>query len=304
MSESVNTFSSWHSYPKIFALGHRALSELLLDPVEITEKVDGSFIGFGLYDGEYKVRSKGAILNLVAPEKMFKNGTDVIQTLPLTPNWMYCGEYLKTPKHNSLVYDRTPAKHIILFNIKRGDEEYLTYDEMCTEADRIGLEVVPRIYNGSIDNIDTFRSMLNTVSVLGGQKIEGVVVKNYSRFGLDKKVLMGKFVSEEFKEVHAKEWKDANPKSGDIVNRLIEQFKTPARWNKAVQHLKESGQLEGSPKDIGLLIKEVQSDVVAECEDDIKTVLYNWAIPNIRRGVTGGLPEWYKDKLLAEQFNQ
>ena len=37
------------------------------------------------------------------------------------------------------------------------------------------------------------RELLQTTSVLGGQKIEGVVVKSYLRF--DKKALMAKFVS-------------------------------------------------------------------------------------------------------------
>ena len=29
---------SWHSYPSIFAMGHRALKELFLDPVIVEEK--------------------------------------------------------------------------------------------------------------------------------------------------------------------------------------------------------------------------------------------------------------------------
>lgn len=43
---------SWHSYPSIFAIGHRALAELLLDPVIVEEKVDGSQFSFGLFDHE------------------------------------------------------------------------------------------------------------------------------------------------------------------------------------------------------------------------------------------------------------
>lgn len=40
---------AWHSYPSVYALGHKALTELLLDPVLVEEKIDGSLCGFGLY---------------------------------------------------------------------------------------------------------------------------------------------------------------------------------------------------------------------------------------------------------------
>jgi len=33
--------TSWHSYPKIYNLGHRAIRDLLEDPVVVEEKVDG-----------------------------------------------------------------------------------------------------------------------------------------------------------------------------------------------------------------------------------------------------------------------
>lgn len=76
--------TSWHSYPSIFALGHRYLSELLLDPVLVEEKVDGSQLSFGVFEGEegpfLKMKSKGAELNLLAPDNMFKRG--VVGGLP------------------------------------------------------------------------------------------------------------------------------------------------------------------------------------------------------------------------------
>lgn len=297
---------SWHSYPSIFALGHRALQELLLDPVVVEEKVDGSQFSFGLFDenGEMvlRCRSKGAQLNVVAPEKMFTNAVDVVKVLPLKTGWTYRAEYLKTPKHNALAYDRIPEKHLIVFDINTGHEEYMSYADKAAECARLGLETVPLVFEGMIENVEHFRSMIDRVSALGGQKVEGVVIKNYKRFGPDKKVLLGKFVSESFKEVHASEWKLANPTRTDIVERLIDTLRTPARWNKAVQHLREVGQIEDSPRDIGLLIKETQADIEKECLDLIAQKLSEWALPQIRRGVVRGLPEWYKDELVKRQF--
>lgn len=300
---------SWHSYPSIFAIGHRALAELLLDPVIVEEKVDGSQFSFGLFDYEngervLRCRSKGAQLNVIAPEKMFTEAVEVARSLPLTPGWTYRAEYLKKPKHNALAYDRIPEKHLIVFDINTGHEEYMPYHEKAKECARLGLEVVPLVYEGAIGSAEQFRSMIDRTSALGGQKVEGVVVKNYKRFGPDKKALMGKFVSEAFKEVHAAEWKAANPTRNDIVERLIDMLRTPARWNKAVQHLRERGQIEDSPRDIGFLIKEAQADIDKECADLIAEKLAEWALPQIRRGVVRGLPEWYKDELLKLQFER
>lgn len=298
---------SWHTYPTIFAIGHRALSELLLDSVIVEEKVDGSQFSWGLFDhadGERALhaRSKGAQLNLVAPEKMFTEACEIIKNLPLTVGWTYRAEYLKKPKHNALAYDRIPGNHLMVFDINTGHEEYLPYAQKAAEAARLGLEVVPLIYEGMVGSAEQFRTMLDRVSALGGQKIEGVVVKNYARFGPDKKALMGKFVSEAFKEVHAAEWKISNPSRSDVVESLIESLRTPARWNKAVQHLRESGNLEDSPRDIGNLIKEVQADIQKECSELIAQRLAQWATPQIMRGVVRGVPEWYKEELLKRQF--
>lgn len=300
-------FDSWHSYPSTFALGHKALAELLLDPVLVEEKVDGSQFSFGLFrDPEgalvYRARSKGAEIQLLAPEKMFARAVEIIQGLSLREGWTYRAEYLVKPKHNALAYDRVPRQHIILFDINPSHESYLGYDAKAEEADRLGLEVVPRVYEGRLHGLEQFRGWLELVSVLGGQNVEGLVVKNYARFGPDKKVLIGKFVSEAFKEVHAAEWKAANPGQGDLVGSLIRQYRTPARWAKAVQHLREAGTLEGSPRDIGLLLKEVPDDIEAEAAEAIKEALYAWVWPQIRRGVGAGLAEWYKEELLKSQF--
>jgi hypothetical protein len=188
--------------------------------------------------------------------------------------------------------------------VNRGHEDYLTYKEKKTESDRIGLECVPKIFEGHINTIEEFRKFLDTDSVLGGQKVEGVVVKpvGYGLFGKDKKCLLGKFVSEAFKETHAKEWKESNPGQGDILIKLADEYTTQARWMKALQHLREAGKIEDSPRDIGSVMKEIPEDVLRECEAEIKQKLFDWAWPSIQRMVTRGFPQWYKEELLKKQF--
>lgn len=295
--------SSWHSYPSIYAMGHKAIEELLLDEVLVEEKVDGSQFSFGRFNGDLRVKSKGKEMVPESPEKLFTQAVATAASLPLKDGWTYRGECLQKPKHNALAYERTPKGNVILFDINTDEERYLSYEEKKAEAERLGLEIVPIMFHGKINSAEEVLKFLETTSILGGQKIEGVVIKNYSRFGRDKKVLMGKYVSEAFKEVHKKEWGESNPKQGDIIVRIINQYKTDARWQKAVQHIAERGELEGSLRDIGKLIPEVKEDIKKECTEEIKTILYQFAIDAILRGCCGGLPEWYKKQLMDKQFN-
>jgi hypothetical protein len=308
------------SYPSIYNLGHKAVAEIFNEPVVVQEKVDGSQISFGRYlpstadvdagmaadETRLRVRSKGAELVIEAPDKMFRAGVEAIKGVQhlLVPGWTYRGEYLARPKHNTLAYDRIPQNHIALFDIETSEQAFMEPYALPYHAAKLGFDAVPLLHYGQYGlSGEGLRAMLQTTSFLGGQKIEGVVVKNYTRFDPHtKKVLMAKFVSEAFKEVHGGEWKKQNPTVTDVVDTVIGMFRTPARWAKAVQHLREAGQIEDSPRDIGLLFREVPADVQRECEEEIKARLFALAWPKIQRGITAGLAEWYKERLLERQF--
>lgn len=293
-----------HSYPSVYAIGHKAIDGIFKGPVIIEEKIDGSQFSFGAIDGVLMCRSKGKMLLLNAPEKMFARAVDTVMLLApnLHPGWVYRCEYLEKPRHNTLAYSRIPKNHLIGFDICAGLEDYLTPDEKNKEFSRLGLETVPLMFEGEVENFTRFADFLGRESVLGGCKVEGVVVKNYSLFTGEKKVAMGKYVSEAFKETHASDWKERNPGQADVLAQLIERYRTDARWQKAVQHLREAGALEGSPRDIGLLMREVPADVLKECEAEIKEILFAAFWPKIQRGITAGLPDWYKNDLAKSAF--
>lgn len=298
-----------NSYPSIYNLGHASIANLLKGEVIVEEKIDGSqFSFYKSQDGELQCRSKGAQINMLAPEGMFDSAIKTVQELAskMHCGYTYRGEFLQKPKHNALAYDRIPAKHIILFDVNSGLETYLSREEKEACAAELGLEIVRQLFVGRIEDVQQFRALLDTESVLGGQKIEGVVIKPklYDLFGRDKKCLMGKFVSEAFREVHSKTWdlEHKTKSSGDIIQNLAVQYGTCARWQKAVIHLKERAQIQQSPQDIGLLMKEVPEDVLKECESEIKDHLFKWCWPQLRRRLTRGLPEWYKEELLKQAF--
>lgn len=307
--------SAWHSPQKIYNISHRAVRSLFgTDAVEVQvqEKVDGSFFAFGVFpepsnndELELKVRSKGAVMVADAPESLFVEAVATVTALKsqLKPGWMYRGECLKRPRHNALNYDRVPKGHVILFDILTEEETYLGYEDLKAEAERLGLEVVPQLFVGKVTTAEQIRAFLDTTSVLGGQKIEGVVLKPIEPvYDADKKLLMAKFVSESFKEVHNSTWKNDNPTTGDILALLGNQYQTAARWNKAIIHAREEGKIEGSPKDIGFLIKYIQQDVKEEESEAIKEALFAYAWKHLARRITAGFPEFYKDLLLRAAF--
>lgn len=294
-----------NSYPSVYAIGHNAINGIFDDDVIIEEKIDGSQFSFGFINDELQCRSKGKQIIIDAPEGMFQKAVDTVKQLEtiLHPNWIYRCEFLQKPHHNTLSYQRVPKHNLILFDINSGLEEYLSPIDKHREADYLDLEFVPLMYTGKVINFEMFKDFLNKDSVLGGCKVEGIVVKNYSLFTKEKKVAIGKYVSEAFKEVHEGEWRKTNPTSTDIIQELITKYRSPARWAKAVQHFRDNDKLENSPRDIGLLIKEIPEDILKECEDEIKQALFNYAWSKIKRGVTAGFPEWYKDELAKNAFS-
>ena len=294
-----------HSYSKVYQIGHKVIRDIFKSGVTIEEKIDGSQFSFGVIDGVLCARSHNKQLIIEAPDNMFNKAVETIKSIQhlLKPNWTYRGEFLQKPKHNTFAYDRTPTKFIIGFDIMREEQEdYLSYNEKVDEFGYIGLETVPIVYQGIVDNLEMFNEFLDRKSILGGQKVEGVVIKNYSLITDDKKVAMGKYVSEAFKEVHNKDWKERNPSRSDIVLQIIDKYKSEARWNKAVQHMQENGDLDESPKDIGWLMQGVPFDIMNECQDEIKDILFKHFWKTISRGVTQGLPVWYKQKLAEKAF--
>ena len=292
-----------HSYPEVYQLGHKLVSNVLNGHVLVEEKVDGSQISFGIDSfGDLRIRSKNKEIDIEHPDDMFRLAVEWIvkNRSNLQAGWTYRGEYLQKSKHNTLAYSRVPRNNIILFDICDGLESYLPYSRVKYEADFIGLEVVPLIAEGVFTEADILElkdEWLSRESILGGTKVEGVVIKNYNVFTAEKKVAMAKLVRDDFKEQNAINWKAAKPSTADVVQKLIDTYRTEARWRKAVQHLRDAGELQGEMRDIPLLMKEVSNDVLKECKDEILEQLFAYAWPKISKGITRGLPEWYKSQI-------
>ncbi len=293
------------AYPKIFIIGTDYIREIFDGEVEVTEKIDGSQFCFGKIKGQLYLRSKGAMLYQENPEKMFKEAIDYIVSIKdyLPNNITFYSEYLKTPRHNVLKYNRVPQNHLILFGVIDTAQRCLL--SIQHYAEQFGIESVPVLYRGKIISPEQLTALLDTESILGGTKIEGVVVKNFNKAfllgGQPIPLMAGKFVSEKFKETAKEKWGKEHTRGGHFLT-FLESFKTEARWQKAIQHLRDSGKLENSPRDIGNLLKEIQKDITEEEKENIKNFLWNENKGDIFRYATKGFPEWYKSQILKSAF--
>lgn len=294
------------SYSKIYQLGHRETLRIFEGPVTVEEKVDGSQFSFGKDEMGRLWMSSRNTEQWPNADKMFQIAVDRVLAVSdrLHGGFTYRGEYLSKPKHNTLAYDTVPKNNIVIFDIDRGNQDYMNWKDKSIEAARLEFQTVPLLYQGTVEDRAELLKLLDTTSFLGGQNIEGFVVKQYDMYDRNAKVLMAKYVSEAFKEVHVKDWKKRNQNGKDFIAQLIQCYTTQARWNKAVQHLRERGELKGEPCDIGPLVKEVQRDTAEECAEEMAIKLLKWAEPQIKRGIVRGLPEWYKEQLASNCFEE
>jgi hypothetical protein len=292
-------------YPKVLTLGSAFTENIFNGKVIIQEKVDGSMFRFGINeDGQLVIGSKSVAIYDNYPA-MFKEAVEYVKTLKLDlpkDTYFYC-EYLQKEKHNVLKYERIPKNHLVLFDCLT-DGGWLDQDGLKMAAEDLGIDVIPTLYEGEA-NVEKVRQLLETKSYLGGEIVEGIVIKNYKQtilLGGNVYPLFTKYVREQFKERHQTEWKVKSPKGA--IQQYVEGFKNEARWQKAYQYLRDKGETEKNPRDIGKLIKRVQDDIVEEEKENIKNELYKMFIKDILRTSTKGIAEWYKDFLIKSLENK
>lgn len=290
------------SYGKILTLGALYTQDALKGEVVIQEKVDGSQFRFGINDeGQLVFASKGAHIDIDNPPDLFRPAvqyiTSMLERFDVSKEMYFYAETLQKPRHNTLSYDRVPQNHIVIFDMLVGGE----WEERAVLenwGEWLSIDVIPELYRGEATT-DTITSLLTTQSYLGGQTIEGVVVKNYGQkilYAGKEQQLYTKYVREEFKELHSKnpDWMSGK----DKLSALFSEYANEVRWHKAVQHLRDAGELEQSPRDIGKLIKEVPLDILSENEEELKNRLWSLYKGDFMKIVTRGLPQWYKDQLM------
>jgi len=292
-------------YPKIWNLGSPEITNLFKGPVEITEKLDGSQLRFGKdLGGNLRVGSK-RIDDIHLQEKIDPSFVPAVEYIKLIEKRIkngefFIGEWFAKPKQNCLSYSKTPSNGIALFGWINESGRCSDWAHLREVAAMLGVDVVPRIFQGEINSPSELEDFLKRDSYLGGEKIEGLVIKNYAQESNSQysRECYGKLVSQRFRERN----KMANPKGKDQMEAFFQTFHTEARFEKAFQHLRDEGKITYELKDLGPLFIEVQQDILDEETKLIKDTLFNLLKKRLLKSSTVGLPDWYKKKLLEKQF--
>ena len=305
------------SYPKIVSILDEKIRDIFGKEVIITEKIDGSQFGWGSVNEQLYYRSKNVVLSdQENPEGLFGEAIGTISKFDKPEkldvfrwkrDFVLYAEYLKKPKHNILSYDRIPLNHLVLFGGMRNSiqgNKYLNRSTLEAFAKLLKVDIVPILYQGILKNIEMLDKLLETESYLGGSKIEGLVIE--CRDYVPERMpwmpfALAKYVSEKFKEKHQTNLK-SEKKDLDKILELC--YKSIARYEKGVQHLRENGMLENSVTDIGAIIKEVRKDFIEEEGAEVKQMIAEFYInkhmKRLLKTITCEIPDWYKNKLKEE----
>lgn len=191
-----------HPYGKIYHWNDLRLKGLLDGIVVIEEKIDGWQVNFGMVEDFY-----GEPQLALRTKNRSHEGPDIweplrplwgrLQSLDLRPGWTYRGEYVPEKKMNQITYDRPASGMVVIWDIDRGVEEYLSCYDKKQEALRLGFDAVEPLAIG-VFRPDSLPGLVPKHSLLGGET-EGVVIKNYGR-AFKGHLMKGKYVRPEFRD--------------------------------------------------------------------------------------------------------
>lgn len=279
--------------------------------IYIEEKVDGSQFRINITDQGIFCGSKAVDFNFEhLPENMFNIGVTnakIVFQPVFESGWRgtIFAEYLKTPKQNTLSYERVPKWNFIVFDIFDSiAQEWYHPEKKFVACKAWGTEVVPVLYVGTPKDItgDMIKDLFVIDSILGKEKIEGVVIKQYDVFynsgyqaGMP---VFIKFVRPEFKERNKETWKSMDHKN--YLQEIVDDLSNPNRFLKAYIHLNERGEIQNKLQDIAKLVPEIKADIELEEKERLKEIWWKANKDDILRAVCKRVPAWYKNKLIDE----
>lgn len=277
-------------FPKIYRLGHKEVRNILEGPVEVTEKIDGSQISFGIIEKKLVVRSKNTEINPADVPNQFMNSYQSIQRIfsegKMEEGYFYYGEAVRGLRHNVITYARIPKGHTALYSIRKPDGTFEPdFKVIENTANSFGIDTVPFKHIGTI-SVQELEDILKQDSFYG-PRMEGLVIKSFR-----KKFEMAKLVRDDYKEVSRHVIKNSLPLEQRITELFL-RYKTNARWDKAIQHYLDAGNSPDDKLVIPSLIKEVTQDILEEEGETIKNSLFAMFRKQFIRTVTDGLAEYY-----------
>jgi hypothetical protein len=287
----------------------------------IQEKIDGSQLTFQTNDNETVHFYNRGVERFPPHDMLFNRAIAAIQTLvkKLIPGYIYHGEVVGRERHNVVLYSRVPRYNFVMYDFQSITGRYFPHSRMTQEANRMGFEHTPALWNNDDDSINPTQKIDEFIaaiekgeleSMLGGRP-EGVVLKHPSyikEFTTQDGEVMSKTVATKmksvckiFKEEHHKKKEKIPPADPNaVIAQIISWYPQESWWRKAYQRLRdnqivhEGDDLAQRNKDGGKISEEVRRDFMEENEDEIKELLYAAFALDIAKGVAAGASQWYR----------
>lgn len=283
----------------------------------IEEKIDGSQLSILIDGSDNQIKFYNKNKQIDPNNNAFSKAVMILEQDKfkkiLNPDYIYHGESVCNVKHNVNVYKRTPKNYFVLFDIyDKINNKYLTPTDKINEAQRVGFEVAPILYQNNdplINPLQKCQELINSIeqnkleSFLGG-KIEGVVLK-HDHFVKNGKTVATKlkFVTPEFKERHITKQTKVNYSADDFLKNLGLEFATDARYQKAYRHLKERDNLDDSKINITKMIQELNNDFDKEFKEELMLQLWIEFRPILQKYSRNNLDSWMKNNINKEKLD-
>jgi hypothetical protein len=181
------------------------------------------------------------------------------------PHWTVYLEWL-VPHTLKTYRDDAWRKAYVFDVLDRDTGRFVPYDEYYPLLDSLGFDLIPLMATVTNPTEEWLTAQLdkNTFLIEDGKGYgEGIVVKNYdfiSRFGRTNWL---KFVRNEFKERHVKEFGVPNVvMSGTMEQALAQEYVTAGRVDKVLEKMRETAPFNS--RRIAELLSRVWNDIIVE----------------------------------------
>ncbi|MCI0503105.1 RNA ligase [Candidatus Micrarchaeota archaeon] len=159
---------------RIFTLERGVGRNITAGTVYAEEKIDGFNVRMALVDGRVCAFSRGGFLDMFATEKAREMGFE--RFFRANPDCVLCGEMIGNTPHTK-PSDEYDVK-LYVFDIDRGDGDYLPPPERYAALKRFGIEGVPVL--GQFDSSD-FQGLKKLALAINKGRKEGMVLKSADR---------------------------------------------------------------------------------------------------------------------------
>jgi len=300
-------------YPKILHIGAPLVETVFFEEIELSEKCDGSQCRVNLTNEFVATGSKN---QNVADYGMFEIAHNYSKVIHEETEWRQFGdditlfcEFLKSPKHNTISYDRVPLNNLYLFGALV-DGVHMKTDDLNDIAKCFDIDPPNIMYEGNVESAEELKEFMTHESYLGGSLVEGVVIKNYNRtydpLQVHSQAFIGypmcaKFVREDFKAANAKRWNTLDRKKG--VDAIVEMFFVGEMFQKTIQHLRDEGKITYTKKDLQYLIPEFFDDLMDEKKDAMTRMIMAEVFKVLKKRASGYVVKSWIDYLTERQFD-